>query len=116
MTQTATGLFNAGLGNLCICIESRMERAGALMVHGSVRHPGWPPTGDAVPPGLLNVTVAFGGAPVVEAIFSQQEILDAHKGVTCKKTISTIDLLVEKYLESVDRAQRDAAEGRGLAR
>jgi hypothetical protein len=92
--DTTTG-YNAGLGNLKICIESRLENAGATIK--GVSHPGWPASGS--PPECLEIRVTPVDCPTMAAVFSLEEIAACHKGVTCQNVSDRINLIVDEYID-----------------
>lgn len=100
-----TDVYNAGLGNLKICIESRLENAGATIQPGSVSHAGWPTAGP--PPDCLKVWVTPFDCPAMAAVFSREQIASCHKGVTCEIVSDKINLIVDAY---VDYRARSAAD------
>ena len=87
--------YNAGLGNLRICIESRLEEAGARMEGPSIAHPAWPAEG--APPEFLRVAVIPVGCPRIDVVFSSREIAACNWGVTCDDVSDKINYIVAEY-------------------
>ena len=91
-------LYNAGVGNLSIYVETRLEKAGAVMGAGSVTTLGWPVAG--CPPEFLRVKVSPVGGPAMEAEFSREQIAACHKGVTSSEVSVKIDRLADAYAQA----------------
>ena len=87
--------YNAGLGNIRICIETRLEEAGARMEGTSIAHPAWPAEG--APPEFLRVAVIPVGCPRIDAVFSSREIAACNWGVTCEDVSDKINYIVAEY-------------------
>ena len=102
MLPEATTLYNAGLGNLKICIESRLENAGATLRSGSVTHRGWPAPGS--PPDCLEIRVAAVDCTILAAVFSRDEIAACHKGVTSVSVSDKINLIVDEFVDNRARS------------
>ncbi len=88
--------YNAGLGNLRIYIESRLEENGARLGSGSVMHPHWPLRGQ--PPEQLKIYVVPYNAPGVEVIFASEEICDCRKGVLRGDVKAKVQVMVDRFL------------------
>jgi hypothetical protein len=104
--------FNAGLGNLRICIETRLEEAGATMAGTSINHPAWP--ADDAPPEYLRFTVVPVGCPPIDVVFSRKQIASSYKGVTCDDVSDKINYIVAEYrrcMENAHLARSDAGTG-----
>lgn len=95
--NSAAGLeaYNAGLGNIRICIETRLEEAGARIEGTSIAHPAWPAEG--APPEFLRVVVMPVGCPRIDVVFSRREIAACNWGVTCDDVSDKINYIVAEY-------------------
>lgn len=94
--RQATEEYDAGLGNLRIYIESRLEENGARLGSGSVMHPRWPIPG--LPPEQLKIYVVPYNAPGVEVIFASEEICDCRKGVLRGDVKAKVQAMVDRFL------------------
>lgn len=88
-------VYNAGLGNLRIYIESRLEEAGATMGAGSVTTPDWPVQG--APPGVLKIKVIPVGGPCMEFALSDGQIAACWKGVTSSDVSGEVESVANAY-------------------
>lgn len=93
--NVTTTVYNAGLGNLKICIESRLENAGATIE--SLCHAQWPTPGS--PPDALEIRITPVDCPTMSAVFSCEEIAACHKGVTFENVSDKINLIVDEYVD-----------------
>ena len=91
--------YNAGLGNLRICIETRLEEAGATMAGTSIAHPAWP--ANCPPPEYLRFRVGPVGCPPIDVVFSRKQIAASNKGVTCDDVSDKINYIVAEYRTGV---------------
>ena len=94
--------YNAGLGNLRIYIESRLEETGAKLGSGSIMHPRWPVNGE--PPDQLRIYVVPYNAPGTDVIFARDEICDCKKGVLRGDVKAKVTALVDKFLQYREHA------------
>ena len=97
-----TDEYNAGLGNLRIYIESRLEETGAKLGSGSIMHPRWPVNGE--PPDQLRIYVVPYNAPGTDVIFARDEICDCKKGVLRGDVKAKVTALVDKFLQYREHA------------
>ncbi len=89
--------YNAGLGNIRICIETRLEEAGARIEGASIAHPAWP--ADGAPPEFLRMVIVPVGWPRIDVVFSSREIAACNWGVTSDDVSDKINYIVAEYRE-----------------